>query len=332
MNKKMLGQFFTITNPFDNDLFYKWKKKIKNFDDIVILEPFAGSNNIVKLLNNIGINNNFSCYDIDDSFDNCFPRFPIQKNDSIKNYPINFSVVITNPPYLAKNSATRNGIPYPNSEFDDLYKICLNEMLLKTDYVAAIIPESFLTQNIFHERLYGVVSLNARMFSDTECPVCLALFLPEEQKKELIPEDFYIYKNNAFIGMESELKKGCLTLPKKQIQWKFNKKGGRIGLIAIDNSNEQSILFVQGETINDDKIKHSSRGITKIDNLVLDNIDINSFISKCNMILREFREKTQDVFLTSFKGLRKDGNYRRRLDFLQAKIIMSIAYEEMIHA
>ena len=29
----------------------------------------------------------------------------------------------------------------------------------------------------------------------------------------------------------------------------------------------------------------------------------------------KFRNKTNDVFLTSFKGLRQDGKYRRRLDF-----------------
>ncbi len=50
--KKALGKFFTITNPFEYDAFAKWKKKvlseIEKFDRI--LEPFAGANKIPELL------------------------------------------------------------------------------------------------------------------------------------------------------------------------------------------------------------------------------------------------------------------------------------------
>ena len=47
------------------------------------------------------------------------------------------------------------------------------------------------------------------------------------------------------------------------------------------------------------------------------------FLYRCNQYLTWYRENTQDVFMTSFKGLRKDGRYRRRLDFETAKAIMS---------
>ena len=49
--KKLLGQFFTTTNPFDTVAFYKWLEIIP--DDIKkgpILEPFAGANNIPRML------------------------------------------------------------------------------------------------------------------------------------------------------------------------------------------------------------------------------------------------------------------------------------------
>ena len=46
-----------------------------------------------------------------------------------------------------------------------------------------------------------------------------------------------------------------------------------------------------------------------------------------NELLATYREKTQDVFMTSFKGLRADGKYRRRLDFKTARAILAKAYE-----
>lgn len=55
--KKTKGQFYTVTNPFHNDLFLKWLKAIPNYKNEVIIEPFAGANNIVKMLNDLGYTN-----------------------------------------------------------------------------------------------------------------------------------------------------------------------------------------------------------------------------------------------------------------------------------
>ena len=60
-------------------------------------------------------------------------------------------------------------------------------------------------------------------------------------------------------------------------------------------------------------------------------VNLNDFIDECNRKIMQYRNATSDVFLTSFKGLRKDGRYRRRLDFNTAKNIMSSVLEEMIH-
>ena len=65
--------------------------------------------------------------------------------DTILNYPVGYDVAITNPPYLAKNSATRRKLKYSYPEYEDLYQKCLEVMLEKTQFVAAIIPESFIT-------------------------------------------------------------------------------------------------------------------------------------------------------------------------------------------
>lgn len=131
-NKKINGQFFTITNPFDNQLFYQWIKIIPNFEQQILTEPFAGSNNIVKMINDLGINNQWQCFDIEPNKINNFSKFKVQQKDVINEFPKNSIICITNPPYLAKNSAIRDKLPFPtNFNYDDLYKISLDIMLLQ---------------------------------------------------------------------------------------------------------------------------------------------------------------------------------------------------------
>jgi len=43
-------------------------------------------------------------------------------------------------------------------------------------------------------------------------------------------------------------------------------------------------------------------------------------------MLSEFRKETHDIFLTPFKGLRKDLKYRRRLDYALARNIVNQVY------
>lgn len=323
----MKGQFFTITNPFLHDLFYKWSDTIPNFKSKEILEPFAGCNNIVDMIDGIGFNNNWKCFDIDpeckilteDS------KFQVETRDTLNNFPTEYEVVITNPPYLAKNSATRSGLSFPDSKYDDLYKIAVDKMLLHSKYIAAIIPESFITQELFHNRLYGVVSLTMRMFEDTDCPVCLALFVPEENKKNI--DDFLIYSGDRKVGTYLEMQRH-LKNPSKKLNYVFNDPKGVIGLYAIDDSKTDSIKFVKGETIDSKSIKDSSRSITRI-SIPDNNINIDALIERANSILSEHRKNTSDLFLTPFKGLRKDGKYRRRLDFKNAKRILNLAYMEI---
>lgn len=333
LKKKEYGQFYTIKNPFHHNLFKDWLSLIPNIESQIFLEPFAGINNITRLIEDVGINNKWNCFDIDKRVvqENSNPRYPIVINDSLVNYPKSFKVAITNPPYLAKNSAKRRGLPYPDTHFNDLYKLSLHTMLENTDYIGAIIPESFITQGIFHERLYGTISLLSKMFDDTDCPVCLAFFIPEKQKQELfdIKKDFHIYHENDFVGNYIEVKNKLITT-EETIKLQFNNKEGQIGLMAIDGTKEPSIRFTPAETIKEDEVKQTSRSKTRI--FIEDNgieIDREKLIAKCNNLLFKHREDTNDIFLTTFKGLRKDGRYRRRLDFKQARQIINQAIQEL---
>ena len=135
VNKRELGQYFTCENPFSHVLFQEWMNKIDKTN--IFLEPFAGSNNILKLVYESGYDVNWKCFDIDTSHTNVIEKYPVEYRDTIENFPTEFNVCITNPPYLGKSSARRRHIDYKWEE-DDLYKVCLNLMLQHCKYVSAI--------------------------------------------------------------------------------------------------------------------------------------------------------------------------------------------------
>lgn len=284
-------------------------------EDDVILEPYAGANNILQLMSESGFNYKWKCYDIEPPEINNFPEYKVEYRDTIKDFPEGYKICVTNCPYLGKSSASRRKIDYPWEE-DDLYKVCVNRMLNHCDFVACIIPESFITSKINKDRLWGIISLTCKMFLDTDCPVCLALFTPNKVKETKI------YSNEEYLGTLEELSNIELTGDTKYHTWVFNDKEGNIGVKTVDNQKTNDCKFFDGNLINPEDIKVSSRAFTRISGLP-HNINKEKFISICNKILEDYRYKTKDVLMTSFKGLRSDGKYRRRLDFRTVRCILN---------
>ena len=99
-------------------------------------------------------------------------------------------------------------------------------------------------------------------------------------------------------------------------QVRFNEQFGNLGLIALDNTREASIRFCEVRELDDYTVKPSGRHITKL--LVAGPLRIAAW----NAFIRKFRERTGDVLLTCYKGIRKDGKYRRRLDWALARGII----------
>lgn len=328
-NKQALGQFYTKTNPFRTELFRKWFELCR---PRCIMEPFAGEGDIFKMIQALFSSTpvlsspppSWFFYDIQPvPEENRVCPMHIIRRDMILDFPkeTEAEMIITNPPYLAKNSATRNGHHFVGDRYDDIYKEALHACLERVDFIAAIIPESFLTANLFHERLYAIDSLTIPMFSDTDCPVCLAYFVPTEMKHD--PLNFEIYRNGRYLFNYFEVKTSHETFTKSpKIPLKFNDPSGTLGLIAIDDTERESIRFLRGEEIDEKEIKISSRSKTRISGL--DKVD-EKILQSLNRTLHEYRKQTEDVFLTSFKGLRKDGKYRRRLDWKTAKKIIAAA-------
>lgn len=332
--KRASGRYYTRGNPFQLKPFQTWAKEL-NLAQQIALEPFAGAKDIPQLIDAAHLQcQDWAFYDIAPAAQGIVER------DTLADFPTGFNVCITNPPWLARNSATRRGLPFPEAtQHDDLYKYALEQCLTHCGWVAAIIPEAFIRSGLFLQRLRDFISLvpqkqtsypadkgNKRvsvhpsdkgggggsvMFEDTEHPVGLALFTPD------VTSDVRIWRNDQRLGGLNELRK-YLPMPSSNHSIIFNKPNGNLGLIAIDNTVSASIRFCPPEELKDYPIRVHCRSITKIG--VPWDVDIDIL----NTRLTTIREKTHDVFLTAFKGLRRDGHYRRRLDWALTRAIVDV--------
>lgn len=311
--KRMAGRYYTEENPFVLTAFRKWARRYGIVND-VILEPFAGRNNLINMLADTGHCEYFVSYDIKPAHGD------VVRRDTVASFPDGFNTCISNPPWLGKYSAKRRGLRWPNIAYDDLYKHCLELALENCENVGFIIPATFLhwwsglsrqygLEDHLGERLESVTFLNSKVFSDTENPVCMALFGPGKSR------DVEIYYDGRPVGTYNQLER---HLPKEEpdMSIRFNARNGKLGLVCIDNTIEPSIRFCRGDEIKSN-VQHSSRSLTRIDYPMT-----NREIENLNAKFDRFRRRTYDVFLTPFKGLRKDGMYRRRLDYGLARELL----------
>lgn len=321
-NKVKLGQFFTKKDcwlkPQVIDFINKCNRSI-------VYDPFAGNGDLIKAVSGLGFKDSF-CLDID-------PSLGHKINDSLITIPhIDDSIIITNPPYLAKQSATRKKLNmsryFDSSDYDDLYLIALERILEAQRCAVAIIPESFINSSFKDKiKLHSITVLEENPFEDTENPVCVACFDSNTHKSF---EQIMVYKNDKQVCSLAHLfsvnpvgNAPCVD------SIKFNAKSGWLGLHAIDGTNAKDrIRFDYKENFNYDwenNIKVSSRHYSLID------IDIpvdkrKAFIEECNKALSTLRVCSYDLLFTPFKGNNKEGIRRRRLDFTLARAIMEKVY------
>ena len=395
--KRATGRYYTRGNPFLSTPFRAWAAAL-NLNQQTVLEPCAGDNSIPRLIREAQLQcRDWALFDIEPA------AAAVRQRDTLADFPKGFDVCITNPPWLARNSATRRGLPFPSdTQHDDIYKYALEKCLTHCKWVAAIIPEAFIRSGLFLHRLRDFVSLvpqkqqvraykarlpgngevragkarlpedggkaaplvpqkqqvragkarlpgnvegragkarlpedvegragKARlpedggkaapfMFADTEHPVGLALFGPALQVGALSVK---IWRNNQFLGELEELR-SHLPLPSRNREIVFNEPTGNVGLIAVDNTVSASIRFCPPAELAGYPVRYQGRSITKL------NVPWQVDVAELNAHLANIREKTHDVFLTAFKGLRRDGQYRRRLDWALARAIVDAAQPE----
>lgn len=323
-NKKIkLGQFFTKESIW---LKPHIKKFIQECSCKIAYDPFAGGGDLLRVATEqLGFNNTIGL-DIDDTLE-------WTQNDSLLNIPhVDNAIIITNPPYIAKQSASRKKIDLSKyfllSKYDDVYLIALDNMLKAQKHVVAIIPESFINSSYMQKnKIYSITVLEDNPFEDTENPVCVVCFDGIEKSFSNVK----IYKNESLIGSLEDIRKIRIE-PKNNVDITFNTLEGWLGLRAVDSTDDKTIInFDYKENFKYDwenNIKVSSRHFSLININVPEKLK-PLFINECNLILNEIREKSFDILLTPFKGNTKKGIRRRRLDFRLARAIMELAFHKV---
>ena len=306
--KRARGRVYTTGNPFTLTPFREWANRA-GLPGKRVLEPFAGANGLIRMLRELSLCEDAAAYDIEPA--DCGVRC----RDTLADFPSGFEVCVTNPPWLARNSATRRGLPYPSGGYGDLYQRCLELCLDRCPHVAALVPASFLQSGLFRNRLQCYILLHRILFDDTENPVCLALFGPEPATT------VRIYHDEEYVGDLRALARR-LPVEKRRRELKFNDPDGPLSFISFDDTREPSIRFCDADETKGYSIKTSSRFVTRISGC---GRVTPALISRLNRDIAAFRRETSDVFLTPFKGLRDDGRYRRRMEFALARKFINAA-------
>ena len=288
----------------------------------IAFDPFAGGGDLLDIAKKIGFKK-IKGFDTDKSL-------PWETNDSLLSMPkIRNSITITNPPYLTNYSAKRKRI-YDNVKkyfdicyYDDIYQLAIQKCLIN-DFGIMIVPETFINSKFPKSRLVSITIIEDQLFNDTENPVCVICFDNKSKSYDQID----VYKNEKLIGKLGHFEK-MRRIPHKSIYMKFNAPEGQIALRAVDATKPtKPISFMRPEEIDYDlfNIKHSSRLITTIE-IRADTQAVDKIIKYSNEILFDFRKKTYDILLSPFKGNKKNGERRRRLDYMTARAFLEEAYE-----
>ena len=319
--KKNLGQYFTKQDIW---LRSHIKQFIFNYKSSIVIDPFAGAGDILNTVSDFGCKS--MGYDIDDSLgwavNNSLEHIPSTKN----------GIVVTNPPFLAKNAAKRMGLDsykyFKNNRYQDLYQIAIEKVLNSYEKAVFIIPETFIQSSMFVQHLHSITIIEENPFSDTECPICVCCFDRKNVGEKNVCKFF---KKDLFLFYDYELYNRVNKYNNRhETNIKFNKPSGNLGLRGIDGvGTENRIRFCLPQELdyNISKIKVSSRAITIIDV----DFDIDErFISILNTYLEDYRMETHDVLLSAFKNNNKNGVRRRRLDFALARKFINKTIEKLI--
>jgi hypothetical protein len=260
-----------------------------------VLEPFAGDGAIPKFLSQL----EFACFDLE-------PRDErIARKDTLEDFPLGFSAVITNPPYRRdpKNA--------------NLWRLALEKCLANASFVAVVVPQSFLASAHLYGRLEAVILATHRS-TEGRIPVCLALFGPQP-----VP-DFELWLDTGrLVGQWMAL---LSRLPSSHGVGRVRfAPDGEVGLVAVDSYRGNRIRFCRGDEISDG-VTEQSRTIARFHiDVAGEDLQLDALVSKANEILENLRSSSADSLLTPFFEHGKNGKVRRRLPFRLARRILAKA-------
>ena len=324
IDKVSLGSFYTTRSGWLTPQVINFLDFALNDSKGLLLDPFAGDGHLLDAISRNEILKNKVVKA--EGFDIQGKTWPI--NDSLIEIPNpRRAVIVTNPPYLANHSAKRKGVAtlvrkyFERSTQKNLYMIALENCLESSDYVVAIIPETFLLSSFPKDRLELVVVIQTELFGDTDAPALVACFTKNAC------DDAQVLLGSKPIGSLS----GILALreleaPKQKVV--FNDSRGRIGLRAVDGSDGNTpIAFFAAKDFEypRDSVVNSSRLMTYLEMPELNNLEVSKVIGRANSILGQMRLDSGDLVLAPFKGNDRTGKRRRRLDYALARRILNLA-------
>ena len=328
--KRASGRYYTRGNPFQLEPFQTWAIA-SNLERQSVLEPFAGAKDIPRLIDAAHLRcRDWAFFDIEPGAKGIVQR------DTLADFPEGFDVCITNPPWLARNSATRRGLPFPEAtRYNDLYKYALEQCLTHCGWVATIIPEAFIRSGLFLERLHDFISLVPQKQDKTNYPpdkggrrVDETNYPSDKGGRGVDETNYPSDKGDRRVSVmfeDTEHPVGLalfapdttsdvriwrnnqflgtmrklrehLPQPSSNRSIVFNDPKGNLGLIAIDNTVSASIRFCPPEELKDYPIRVQCRSITKIG--VPWRVDIDML----NTRLATIREKTPRCFSDGVQG------------------------------
>jgi hypothetical protein len=323
--KVIMGQFYT---RLDTWLTHPIKEFIQNnihLCDSGILDPFAGDGHLLDVCKKV-----FQCstHGLDINSQTAWPY-----NDSLLHIPPSYtSLICTNPPYLARHSASRKGvlehlpIPYfETTHHSDIYQIALEKCLESARFVVAVLPETFILSPFSKRHLVCLSVLEKNPFTDTTVPTCVACFDRNFDEGE---KQAKLYIDDIFILTLEELK----NLQRKAtgaLKIAFNDPEGEIALRAVDGTNpEESARFMAAESMkySRNNIKESSRLMTYLSLKDVNSNLLPEILANANQILDTARHQSGGLIFSPFKGNNKIGKRRRRIDYATARWALESAY------
>ncbi|OHA46468.1 MAG: hypothetical protein A3A80_04270 [Candidatus Terrybacteria bacterium RIFCSPLOWO2_01_FULL_44_24] len=229
MNKKQLGQFFTINSDY---ILNGLDKYVRNK---TVVDPFAGSGDLLMWAEKQGARK-VRGYDVDKKL---VDNKNIFLNDSIRT-PQAYKFVLTNPPYLNINKANKSIKEryFYKFSFEDLYQISLVS-ILNSDEGIVIVPINFLSaenskkiRDIFFGK-FRIVEMNyfkQQVFPDTTYNVIAFYY----RKKTAIHNSSFAIKTSIYPDRKSV----SIQLD-KQYHWTI---GGKIRTLI---NGQQNVLGIR---------------------------------------------------------------------------------------
>ena len=339
------NKFYSISNELVSNV------ELSDYIDssTLIIEPFVGEYDLLKLFSNIISNNPIRAYDIINPYSNPpFENCVYTQLDTFLNVvfeDVKDAFIITNPPYRAKNKLPSDmKVRYKSllSDVNDLYQIFIKQLISNRWFIGGgfiIVPSNFIfgkqSGNILTSFLkyFQINILNIfekKVFENTTQSVVSILFT--RKKKNINNFKCTLFRENEQIPISKErfeyiinfdfTREYCLNSD-LIVMRNYNTPNGMFKTdIRISLLDYNMKAYIE-HTTSDDKITDRAF-MTVCLNREFNNDQQNKIVEEFNTLLSDLRKKTYSLVLTSYREFD-----RKRLTFEEAYLILHQAIHNL---